>query len=316
MRTDLVTIAYSVNGGYTPLRYKYFGDLLQRAIRDPRQRVSDQPPVGSAAEALEEMTRAWEQGNTGAAREWWSLMVNRDASYRTEYATPGWREEQSGRWASALSIYRQMVQVEPSWHVPHVGLGRAFWHFGRYAEAERAFETARSLSAAPTSATRWLGLCAFRHGEWEAAHRHWTRAVNEDPQDARSWHGLAKLEARRGNFAIAIEHANRCVTLGWHGPSVHWLLAQAAWRVRQRRLARRELSLCVRRLPVTVLAAGLTWWHQIRRRTRVGHARKSCGWRRSGRFSGLRSIRRWSSWTGPWESSCGSTRWAGSSGSS
>ena len=152
--TDLVTIAYSVNGGYTPLRYKYFGDLLQRAIRDPRQPVNDQPPVGSAAEALEEITRAWKQRDAGAAREWWSLMVNRDASYRTEYATPGLREERSGRWASALSVYRQMVQMEPSWHVPHLGLGRAFWHFGRYAEAERAFETARALSGAPTSATR------------------------------------------------------------------------------------------------------------------------------------------------------------------
>ena len=35
LRTDFVTIAYSVEGGYTPLGYKYLGDDLARLFRDP-----------------------------------------------------------------------------------------------------------------------------------------------------------------------------------------------------------------------------------------------------------------------------------------
>ena len=38
IKTDLVTIAYSVNDGYTPAQYKYLGDELASMIKNPQRR--------------------------------------------------------------------------------------------------------------------------------------------------------------------------------------------------------------------------------------------------------------------------------------
>ncbi len=266
--TDLVTIAYSVEGGYTPLRYKYFGDLLRESLCDPYQPVSDEPPTGSAAEAFEEATQALKQNDVRVAREWWTKMVSWNPSYRTVYATPGWREETKGRWRSALEIYKQMIQIDPSWHVPHLGNGRVLWRLRRWDQAEEAFETASRLTSGPTSAFYWRGRCASRRGDWDTAQQQWRTAVHRDPEDGSSWYFLARLEAKGGNHADALAHARRCVELGMDGPAVHWLLARAAWHLGQRRLCRRELGLWARRLLQTMWAQGLAWWRQIRSRRR------------------------------------------------
>src|SRR5262249_21349794 len=38
LSTDFVTIAYSVEGGYTPLAWKYLGDELAMRLRDPNEK--------------------------------------------------------------------------------------------------------------------------------------------------------------------------------------------------------------------------------------------------------------------------------------
>ena len=265
--TDLVTIAYSVNAGYTPLRYKYFGDHLREALRDPDGPVSDEPRAHTAAEAFREATCALDQGNVGVARDWWAKMVSRDPSYRTLHATPGWREETSRRWQSALSVHDRMREVDPEWHSPHLGRGRALWNLRRCDQAEEAFETACALSPGPTSATHWLGRCAYRRGQWESAYSFWMKSVEQDPEDARSWLGLAHLAARRGDWMGVIEHATRYLALGRETTSAHWLLAWAAWRTGQRRLCRRELKLWARELLLDVMAQGVQSWRRLARRT-------------------------------------------------
>lgn len=263
--TDLVTIAYSVNGGFTPLQYKYFGDLLATSLADPNQPIADGPPSDTAAEAYVNAIQALERGDASTARRWWNAMVSRDPSYRSVYATPGWREEIAGRRRSALNVYNRMLQVDPDWHVLHLGMGRVLWRLGRRGQAEEAFERACRLSSGPTSAFHWLGLCAYRRGDWEKAHQIWQKSVEQDPKEVRSWYRLAKLEARRGSPERAIEHAKRCLALGLDVPSVHWLFAWAAWRLRQRRVAHREFRLWGTQQLQAIWARGLRWWYWIRR---------------------------------------------------
>ncbi len=264
LATDLVTIAYSVNGGYTPLRYKYFGDLLRESLRDPDRPVSNEPPAGTAAAAFRKATRALNQRNVRVAREWWGKMVSCDPSYRSLYATLGWREETNGRWQSALSIYDQTLEADPEWHIPHLGRGRALWNLRRYADAEEAFQRSYALSPGSTSATHWLGRCAYRGGQWERAYRLWMKTVEQDPEEARSWYALARLAARRGDPTGVIEHAKRYVALGRDNTSVHWLLAWAAWRSGQRRMFHRQMKLWAGRLLLAFVAHGFQACRRLR----------------------------------------------------
>ncbi len=266
--TDLVTIAYSVNEGYTSMKYKYFGGLLRDALVEPSVPIADQIPPGTAAEAYVKATEALDQGDLSAARVWWRKMVGQDASYRTVYAIPGWREEKSGRWQEALHLYDQMLQIDPEWHIPHLGRGRALWHFRRWTQAEEAFQSACRFSSGPTSAFHWSGLSAFRRGDWEEAYRNWMTSVSQEPKEVRSWYALARLEKRRGNPLKAIAYADECLKRGLSHFAVHGILAWGAWQSGQRGMFRREFRLWARRLLQFLLVKSVGWWRRIKMRTR------------------------------------------------
>ncbi len=252
--TDLVTIVYSVEGGFTPLRYKYFGDLLASALANPHDPISDLPPCDSAAEAYEAVLETMHQGKWSEARESWGQTVGRDPSYRGVYAFPGCREERAGRNSSAAAVYEQVLEIDPDWHVPHLGMGRILWRSHRWDEAEEAFEKACQLAAGPTSATYWLGRSVFRRGDWKKAEQMWKKTVEEQPKDPLAWYALARLAHRRRDSKSVMEYAKRCLSLKWDSPmiSVHWLMGWAAWRLGQRRLAQNEFRLWLKWLILSI----------------------------------------------------------------
>jgi tetratricopeptide (TPR) repeat protein len=265
LTTDLATIAYSVNGGFTPLRYKYFGDAIAAALARPDRPVSDAPPRGSAADAFDQASRALAADNLERARAAWQAMTHLDPSYRNVYATGGWCDETLGRWQAALTTYDRVIALDPGWHAPHVGRGRALWRLRRYDEADAAFQRACALTAEPTAATYWLGRCQLRRGEVDAAVRTWTRAVADDPDDSPSWYALARVEARRGRYAPAAAHAGQAVIAGRDGPGIRWLLARASWQAGHRRAAWRELRMWGRQLPAAAASRVRGWKEQFTR---------------------------------------------------
>ena len=160
--TDLITLAYSVNGGYTPLQYKYFGELLAKAFAAPGSLTPHDSPKKTAGYLYGQVCDLWKEGNLAGAREVWAKLIAQDSSYRSVYAFPGYREERARRWPEALRIYDQMIQIDPEWHIPHLGRGRALIELQRWDEAELSLKTARALVSGRTNATYWLGRCAWR----------------------------------------------------------------------------------------------------------------------------------------------------------
>jgi tetratricopeptide (TPR) repeat protein len=195
LTTDLVTVACSVNDGYTPLQYKYFGELLSMALRQPSTPPCDAVPIGSAAEAFEHVADGLARGDDASVRKWWEEMCRRDPSYRTAYAFAGWREERARRWHPALAEYDRMTRIDAGWHVPHAGRGRVLWQLRRYGAAQAAFRAALALTDGPTSARYWLGRCRYRRGDSADAVRIWTDAIRVDSTDAASLSALAHLGA-------------------------------------------------------------------------------------------------------------------------
>jgi tetratricopeptide (TPR) repeat protein len=212
MPVDLTTFSYSVNKGFTPLRYKYLGDSLRSALEHPEQPVVDDPLPGSAAAAYETMLRQLGEHNQISAKDWWQTMIQRDPSYRTLYATAAYREEtsKSGNLKQALDYYDELIALDPEWHVPYFGKGRVFWHLGKRSDAENAFQRARELSPGPTFATYWFGLCALWRGDRLVAERSWKEAAKQFPKDQLVQRSLAELEGepfkiRRKLMSIATD---------------------------------------------------------------------------------------------------------------
>lgn len=246
--TDLVTLAYSVKGGYTPLRYKYFGEVLYRALSNPSLEVEDEPAFGTQAEAYRIAWNALRDQDEPLARRWWARMKALDPSYRNVWAIPGWREERAGRLPSALEIYEKMIRIDPGWHIPHLGKGRVLWRLRHFLEAEKALQKALDLvqgSTEPTTVYHWMGFAAFRRGDQEQARRYWIKAVDKNPRDGLAWHGLARLAFENGDHEKTIQYGNRCAMLA-DSAAIHKLMFISAWRRRAREIFWREFRLWIR----------------------------------------------------------------------
>ena len=260
---DRITIAYSVQEGYTPLRYKFFGDRLAEAFARLAGECSDLPDPGSAAGKYRQALEALARGDLPLAGLRWKEMADQDPSYRTPWAIPGLREEALRRWRPPLEIYERMIQLDPGWSHPHLGRGRALWGLKRWEEAETAFHRAAQLDPASSQAAVWLGRAAFRRSDWRTAKRFWEEAVDRDPKEAAGWLGLMRCAGKEKDFEFVLELAGRCPRTLSRWVGFHRLVGWAAWHLGQRRRAGRELSLCVRLFSLGMLEQNLRGWRRL-----------------------------------------------------
>jgi tetratricopeptide (TPR) repeat protein len=195
---DFITLCYSVNQGYTPLRYKYIGDNLEAALENPKPSIAGRPTPLSAAAAYEKFEKAWRMRDEAQAQRWWTQMIRRDPSYRTVYATTAYREEsfRHGNLLKALRGYDRLMRLDPAWHVPFFGRGRILWRLKRWNEAEASLRAALEKSPGSTFANYWLGLCLARRGETLQARALWQKVLKEYPRNELTMQALARLETR------------------------------------------------------------------------------------------------------------------------
>jgi tetratricopeptide (TPR) repeat protein len=199
LRTDLVTIAYSVEGGYTPLKWKYLGDELALRLRQPDPDVNalqgmalmregalaahrgDRP--GSEA-FFQHATRLLpdfaapcyhlahlylEEGRENAAREFYRQALARDPSYRTAYNSAGIRCYWDRRFREARQEHQRTLALDADDPYAHLGLGQIAAREKRWSEAEASLRTALALDKTLPDAWRVLGkVLAFRNRHREA----------------------------------------------------------------------------------------------------------------------------------------------------
>ncbi len=213
--TDLITIAYSVDGGYTPLAWKFYGDQIAQGLRQPAVPLLDNPTPGQAAESYRETLDAVDRQDVEQAAKNWQKTIERDPTYRTIYALPAYREEAAHRWVMALGYYDLWVRMDPTWYYPHLGRGRSLWHLGLIPQAETALETACQKTTEPTMAWYWLGRCAVRREDWQAARSCLRRALDYFPYNPEVWWAWAGVAEKCGERAEARRAADQCRSLGY-----------------------------------------------------------------------------------------------------
>ena len=209
LRTDCVTIAYSVDGGYTPLRWKYLGDELRARLATP---------AGSTA--------GWDLMKRAALAE-----DDRAADATLEEAgakLPGSAAPHFAR-ASLAALhhperapkhYATAVALDAAYRTPYVDQGfPALWD-GDLPDAERAFRKVLLLDHHDPFASLGMGLVALARSDWAEATR-WLAAAAADPGcevDARR--GLARAHRAAGRLreAIAEYEQSLLLTLKGHTP--------------------------------------------------------------------------------------------------
>lgn len=207
LRADLVTIAYSVEGGYTPLKWKYLGDELALRLRQPNHGGPTIQGMGLIREAalaahrsdivtaeekyLEASNRLLaspvpyyhlahlyvEMGRIGDGQESYRRALALDPSYRTAYNSAGFHYHSDGRLRAAEQEYRRTLALDPQDTYAHFGLGRLAAQRRRWNEAEALLRKSLALDEHLIDAYRTLGDVLVKQGRCEEAIRAYEQSL-------------------------------------------------------------------------------------------------------------------------------------------
>ena len=194
LRTSFTTIAYSVEGGYTPLPWKFLGEELalrlgpQKGVQLRLQAmdlirlgalaVSQGNPAAaqgpyqealllwpeSAAPAFHLAHLYLEMGQPDQAREFYQKALALDPSYHTAYNSAGLRYYGNSRLYLAAAEYRRTLALNPEDAYAILGLGRLALRRRRWAEAENHLQQALARQPDLVDAHRALGEALTRQG--------------------------------------------------------------------------------------------------------------------------------------------------------
>lgn len=244
IKSDLITIAYSVNGGYTPYVYKYFGDELRNKLTDPNYEFVGEPDDKSAAGKYRIFQKQFAEGDDEKSAVIWKELCQGSSSYRNPFAFDAWRLEVRGKLRDAQQIYSRMIALDPEWYAPHLGLGRIFWYKRRWDAAEKQFRKAYHFSGKKAATAFWLGRVKYKLKDYAAAQHFWLEASGRDRKIAGAWLGLAQCSMRMGNTDQAVDYLYQFLQRSSDVLESRTLFFQAELRKRHYRQAVRELLEC------------------------------------------------------------------------
>jgi tetratricopeptide (TPR) repeat protein len=213
VRTDFVTIAYSVEGGYTPLHWKYLGDELACRLRAAED--------GRALEPYDRMREALVAQHRGDA-------VRAEAAFRAIGDRLGAAPffclahllAERGRVDEGRTCLQRGLALDPSYRAAFSSPGVPLYFERAYRAAERAFRCTLSLDPDDPYAQLGLGWLAAREKRWADAegYSRASLACQPDLVDAYRLLGQVLVKQERFDDAIqAYEHSMKLALAG-HRP--------------------------------------------------------------------------------------------------
>jgi tetratricopeptide (TPR) repeat protein len=240
IHSDLVTIAYSVERGFTPLQWKYLGDELAQRLKfksqdvewaDCMRRASMAADAGDFAAAEAEYRMAHQLNPASAApcyhlahlsaalgrlhegREFLSQAYTNDPLYRTPHNNAGWWYLGVHRYSQVRSEFERLRSVDSL--DPYLGLRR-------YSQARSAFERWRSLDSQDPYACLGLGLVAIQEKDWARAEVWLRRSLDLEDCCIDTHRALARVLAKRKDYSGAIAAYERSLELASSGRRTVW----------------------------------------------------------------------------------------------
>ena len=223
VRTDFVTIAYSVEGGYTALIYKYLGDELALQLKTPtppeyhlqasahKRLASSHRHHGDVDKAINEIERALK-------------LEPEDASNHFNLAD---LLDAQGVPDQAAVRYRQAVQLDPTYATLYNNFGPIYQSLGRLEQARDEYQ--RVLRWDPQNADAQYGLAETlaQQGKWDDAISHYRTVIALRPDHAGALRGLGFVYLKRKQWDEAITQFRRCVALKPSEGFGHFSLGEA-----------------------------------------------------------------------------------------
>ena len=254
---DVLTIAYSVEGGFTPLRFKYLGDELRLffagGLSADRRKMMDckrkalrfeiekkrQDTIAAYEEAVScdesdaslyfNLSLLYLDGTSAGAEKaghFYHQAIRRDKSYATVYNNYGILYLRYNRLRKAEAEYKKFLDLDKDNSAVLNGLGYISLAKRRYAKAEKFFDQCLAVNKNYLEARLGKGIVSFRQGRFKEAEALFVDLKKDHSDEVEVYWWLGCIAQKRGEASSAIENYKHAVMRGGEGPLVHLRLAR------------------------------------------------------------------------------------------
>ena len=211
--STVITIAYSVEGGYTPLKWKYLGDELALRLGLPREsddRLRGMELMRVAALAAHRGDLAAAERHYLEAQELWPGAAVPEFHLAQLYL-------EMGKMERAAASYQKALHLDPSYRTPYNNGGPWYYAIGRFREAEAEYRRTLALDPDDAYANWGLGRLAARRRRYDEAESWLRQALTLDPNLLDAHRTLGKVQAKRGRIEEAIAAYEKSMILALRG---------------------------------------------------------------------------------------------------
>jgi tetratricopeptide (TPR) repeat protein len=213
IRSDLATVSHSVEGGYTPLKWKYLGDELvaRLAKADPNG------PLLTAVQLIRAGAEATVAGDLSSAEQKYLDATEASPNFAASHYHLARLYLETNRIMEARACYQQAVRVDPSYRTAFNTAGLLRQSGGDYKKIEREIILALQLDSTDAYAHYGWGRIAGKRKQWDVAEASLNRAVGLDDQLIDAHRALGRLRVRQHRYDEAIRSYESAMKLALAG---------------------------------------------------------------------------------------------------
>ncbi|MCX5751003.1 MAG: UPF0489 family protein [Candidatus Saganbacteria bacterium] len=185
-----ITIAYSVNGGFTPIEYKFFGDEIYLRLKDLVDEELEEIfslRVKGITEALQGRVKTAIVAFEAAVKQlgtYKNLALDCKARFFAHLCfwlfTVHWQLKQK---KAAKKYYQKLLKLDPAYRVKDNNLGPIFLRDGKLSAAQGDFEKILYCDSKDPFALCGLGDISFRRKRYKEALIRYKQALRLSPKE-------------------------------------------------------------------------------------------------------------------------------------
>ena len=254
LKSAITTIAYSVEGGFTPIEYKFFGDYLNylfntqkdghfekavslmikaidckknKAYKDALQFLKDAdacyPDYAPICFHLSDVY--YEMDFEKEAYDYYQNAVSKDSSYKTVYNNRGYLFESKNKLKEGEDEYKKMLELDPQNPDFLIKLGNIHKIRKRWGEALLNYNNALKLNPNKEEALQNIGYIQLSNKNLDNGIENLKKALSLKPDNpfTHSYLGLAYM--RKRDYNEAMRETRRAINTGLSAlPALRWRL--------------------------------------------------------------------------------------------
>jgi Tfp pilus assembly protein PilF len=216
---DMLTISYSVEGGFTPLKFKHLGDDIKALFEGG---VSG----GNDASTYFNLCLSHMKTDIEKARAYYDKAVSLDKTYDTAYNNHGIIYLYKNRFNAAEEAYKDFLRLTGDDPRILSGLGYIALARKRYAKAANFFNRSLLADEKYREARFGKGIVAFNTGKIDEALKIFAGLKDDLPDEHDAYWWLGRIAEKKGDIQQTIDNYKDAVMRGGDGPGIHFRLCR------------------------------------------------------------------------------------------